>query len=69
MADPAASSNDLQQKYRQFLDLLPLTITLAGLPSSEGRLFSEEQIEARGITIRAAYRVARAVARECLGGS
>ena len=68
MADQAAA-NDLQQKYRQFLDLLPLTITLAGLPPSEGRLFSEEQIEARSITIRAAYRVARTVARECLGGS
>ena len=60
---------DLQQKYRQFLDLLPLTISLAGLPTSEGRLFSEEQIDARGMTIRAAYRVARNVARECLGGS
>ena len=30
---------------------------------------SEEQIDARGMTIRAAYRVARNVARECLGGS
>lgn len=63
------NANDLQQKYRQFLDLLPLTVTLAGLPTSEGRLYSEEQIEARGITVRAAYRVARAVAKECLGGS
>jgi hypothetical protein len=69
MSDPAASANDLQQKYRQFLDLLPLTLSLAGLPASEARLFSEEQMEARGITIKAAYRVARAVARECLGGS
>jgi hypothetical protein len=68
VADQPAAA-DLQQKYRQFLDLLPLTITLAGLPTSEGRLFSEEQIEARGITIRAAYRVARTVAKECLGGS
>ena len=68
MSDPQAAA-DLQQKYRQFLDLLPLTLTLAGLPVSEGRLLSEEQIEARGITIRAAYRVARTVARECLGGS
>jgi hypothetical protein len=68
VADQPAAA-DLQQKYRQFLDLLPLTVTLAGLPTSEGRLFSEEQIEARGITIRAAYRVARNVARECLGGS
>ena len=48
---------------------LPLTVTLAGLPTSEGRLYSEEQIEARGMTIRAAYRVARNVAKECLGGS
>ena len=69
MADQPNASNDLQQKYRQFLDLLPLTIAMAGLPPSEGRLFGEEQIEARGITIKAAYRVARAVAKECLGGS
>ncbi len=69
MADQSPASSDLQQKYRQFLDLLPLTVSLAGLPTSEGRLFSEEQIEARAITIRAAYRVARTVAKECLGGS
>ena len=69
MPDQPPSANDLQQKYRQFLDLLPLTISLAGLPTSEGRLFSEEQIEARAITFRAAYRVARTVAKECLGGS
>ena len=66
MADQPAAA-DLQAKYRQFIDLLPLTITLAGLPQSEGRLFGEEQIEARGITIKAAYRVARSVAKECLG--
>lgn len=69
MADQMTGSSDLQQKYRQFLDLLPLTLSLAGLPVSEGRLFSEEQIEARSITVRAAYRVARNTARECLGGS
>ncbi len=68
VAEPAAA-NDLQAKYRQFLDLLPLTLALAGLPPSEGRLFGEEQIEARGITVKAAYRVARTVAKECLGGS
>jgi len=65
-ANPAA---DLQQKYRQFLDLMPLTVALAGLPTSEGRLYSEEQIEARAMTFRAAYRVARTTAKECLGGS
>ena len=69
MAEPAPQAPDLQQKYRQFLDLLPLTIALAGLPPSEGRLFGEDQIEGRGITVKAAYRVARNVAKECLGGS
>ncbi|MFI5458555.1 MAG: hypothetical protein ACHRXM_24240 [Isosphaerales bacterium] len=69
MPDQTPPSNELQQKYRQFLDLLPLTISLAGLPTSEGRLYSEEQIEGRAITMRAAYRVARTVAKDCLGGS
>ncbi len=69
MSDQTTPVADLQQRYRQFLDLLPLTVSLAGLPPSEGRLFSEEQIEARAITMRAAYRVARSTAKECLGGS
>ena len=69
MNDQTNAGADLQQKYRQFLDLLPLTLSLAGLPPSEGRLFSEEQMEARAITVRAAYRVARNTAKECLSGS
>lgn len=68
MPDPTPTA-DLQQKYRQFLDLLPLTISLAGLPPSEGRLFGEEHLEARAITMRIAYKVARNLAKECLGGS
>ena len=68
MSDPNATG-DLQQKYRQFLDLLPLTLSLAGLPPSEGRLFSEDQIEGRAMTVRMAFRAAKATAKECLGGS
>jgi hypothetical protein len=67
LADEIASGD--AQKYRQFLDLLPLTIALAGLPPSEGRLFGEEQIDARVMTVRAANKLARSTARECLGGS
>lgn len=63
------TGTDLQQKYRQFLDLMPLTLALAGLPTSEVRLFTEEQIEARAMTVRYAYRVALKTAKECLGGS
>ncbi len=39
MADQTSAANELQQKYRQFLDLLPLTLSLAGLPPSEGTAF------------------------------
>lgn len=69
MSDQTTPAADLQQRYKQFLDLLPLTLSLAGLPTSEGRLYSEEQIEGRAITVKAAYRVARSVTKECLGGS
>ncbi len=70
MTDPNTdNSSELQQKYRQFLDLLPMTLALAGMPTSEGRPYSEEQIEARAITFRAAFRVAKATTKECLGGS
>jgi hypothetical protein len=69
VVDQPTAGGDLQQKYRQFLDLMPLTLALAGLPPSEGRLFSEDQIEARAITIKLAYKVARNTAKGCLGGS
>lgn len=63
MADP----NEMQRRYREFLDLMPLTLALAGLPSSEhGKYFTEDQIEARIFTIRHAYKAARQFARESL---
>ena len=59
--------NDLQRNYKEFLDLLPLTLALAGLPTSDsGKYYTEEQIEARSFTIRHAYKAARSVARECI---
>ena len=63
MADPS----DLQRNYKEFLDLLPLTLALAGLPESEGgRYYTEDQIEARLFTIKHAYRAARTVVREVI---
>lgn len=51
-----------QQKVREFMSLLPLTLELAGLPHAEtGRYFNEGQIEARATTVRAAYKVARQI--------
>jgi hypothetical protein len=60
-----ADANEQQRKYREFLDLTPLAIALAGLPTSDtGRYYTEEQIEARVFTMRNAYKVARQIARE-----
>lgn len=54
-----------QAKLREFMQLLPLTAELAGLPRSEaGRYYSEEQIQARAITLRHAFKVAREVLME-----
>ncbi|MCA9027867.1 MAG: hypothetical protein KDA86_21845 [Planctomycetaceae bacterium] len=61
MSDP----NEQQRRYREFLDLLPLTLALAGLPHSEtGRYYSEDQIETRMFAVRHAYKAARSLAKE-----
>jgi len=46
-ADPNVAEQ--QRRYREFLDLLPLTINLAGLPTSDGKYYTEDQIETRPI--------------------
>jgi hypothetical protein len=49
-----------QIRIKEFMQLLPVTSELAGLPRSEhGKYFTPEQIEARVITLRAAFKVAR----------
>ncbi len=56
---------ELQRRYREFLDLMPLALALAGLPPSElGRYFSEDQIETRVFVMRHAFKAARQLARE-----
>jgi len=62
-----ADANELQRHYREFLDLLPLTLALAGLPhSDQGRYYTEDQIAARVYTIKHAFKAARGVMRECI---
>jgi hypothetical protein len=63
MAEPT----DQQMRYREFLDLLPVTLALAGLPQSEpGKYYSDDQIESRLITLRHAYKHARHLVRESI---
>lgn len=58
----AESADRQQQKVQEFLKLLPLTLAVAGLPEVEhGRHLTEGQMEARGLTIRTAYKIARQI--------
>lgn len=67
VAPPSGSTDDVKRRYREFLDLMPLTLALAGLPHSEsGRYYTEEQIESRAYTLRNAWKLARQTARECV---
>lgn len=55
------------RRYREFLDLLPLTIAIAGLGTSDGaRNFTPEQLEARAQVLSNAFRLARQTARETI---
>ena len=52
-------------RMKEFMGLLPLTMELAGLPKCHpDRLFTSDQIEARILSIRTAYRMARALVKE-----
>jgi len=47
------------------MDLLPLTLALAGLPTSEsGRYYTEEQIETRLFAVKHAHKAAKNLVRE-----
>jgi len=54
-----------QARMTEFMKLLPLTLELAGLPRpSEDRLYNSDQIEARVISVRMAYKQARNLLKE-----
>jgi hypothetical protein len=54
-----------QQKVREFMQLLPLTLEIAGLARGEpGHYFTEGQLEVRATNIRNAYKLARQVILE-----
>jgi hypothetical protein len=54
-----------QQRMKEFMSMLPLTLELAGLPKgAPGTLFNEGQMEARIISIRNAYKLARQMLKE-----
>ena len=57
-----STENIQQQRAREFMSLLPLTLELAGLPRAEaGKIFTDGQLESRAISIRSAYKYARQI--------
>jgi hypothetical protein len=55
-----AGADRAQMKQREFMQLLPLTAALAGLPESEhGKYYNEGQLEARSLALRQAFKYAR----------
>jgi hypothetical protein len=57
----------LRRRYREFLDLMPLAISIAGLPTSDGPFnFSADQMEVRARTLQMAFKLARQLARDAV---
>lgn len=64
-----ADEDALKRRYREFLDLLPLTIAIAGLPeNATGRSLSSEQMEARAQVLANAFKIARQTVRDAIRG-
>ena len=56
-----------EQKAREFMSLLPLTLAVAGLPlAAPGTYLNEGQMEARATAIRAAYKISRQILQDVI---
>lgn len=54
-----------QQKVREFMSLLPLTLAIAGLSQAPpGSHMNEGQMEARATTVHSAYKLARRIIKD-----
>jgi hypothetical protein len=54
-----------QQRAKEFITLLPLTIELAGLPAAQpNAFFTVDQMDSRSTQLRMAYKSARKMMRE-----
>jgi hypothetical protein len=65
----AADEDAIRHRYKEFLDLMPMTIAIAGLPVSNTPInFSADQMEVRANTLHTAFKLARQLAREAVTG-
>jgi hypothetical protein len=60
-----ADEETMKRRYREFLDLMPITLAIGGLPHSEGTFyFNTEQMEIRANTLASAFKMAKQMVRE-----
>ena len=63
--DQPVSTELKQSRMTEFMKLLPLTLDLAGLPKADPlRPFTSDQVEGRVMSVRAAFKAARALLKE-----
>lgn len=63
--DQPVSAELKQSRMTEFMKMLPLTLELAGLPKADpARPFTADQIEGRVMSLRSAFKAARALLRE-----
>jgi hypothetical protein len=57
----------IKRRYREFLDLMPLTVAIAGLPqNTSNRNMTSEQMELRAQNLVNAFKLARQTVREAV---
>jgi hypothetical protein len=64
----SADADRQQLKMREFMQLLPVTTAIAGLPHAElGRPLTDDQLEVRAIVLKRAFKVAKQLMRDIAG--
>lgn len=59
-----------KRRYKEFMDLMPLTLAIAGLSTNPGpRSFSNDQMEARAQVLLSAFKLAKKSVREVIKSS
>jgi hypothetical protein len=57
------------QRIKEFLQILPLTAELAGLPKCDpNKIFTQDQLDLRVTNLRIAYKLARQMLKEVAEG-
>lgn len=62
-----ADEEAMKRRYREFLDLLPMTLAVAGLaPNSGPRSYGTDQMEARAQVVASAFKISRQTVRDAI---